>query len=78
MTDPKRTPVSEQRVEAIWRRASSAAFSPNDWLETAGDDAPDEDEVDDEDDDEDDDDEDDDEDDEDDEDDAPGDDKDEP
>ena len=63
MTDPKRPPVTDERIEAIWRKASRAAFSSDDWLETAGDDAPDEDEVDDEDDeDEDDDDEDDDED----------------
>jgi hypothetical protein len=50
MTDPKRTPVAEERIDAIWRKASNAAFSSEDWLETAGDDAADEDEVDDDDD----------------------------
>ena len=61
MTDPKRPPVPErERIEIIWRRASEATVSPDDWLETADDDEDEVDEDDDEDDDDDDDDEDDD------------------
>jgi hypothetical protein len=52
MTDPKRPQLPDsERIEEIWRHASDAMVSPDDWLETADDDEVDEDDDADEDDD---------------------------